>query len=156
MNHTRAFSFLASAALAVTFHAVLVPSARAMVTPVSYWRMGENQGAQDGTPLLTTADAVGGNTLTLLGGPTCSSNVAPAAASNVGSTLGLDFFASGTFGTNAVIPSLVNNFGIELWVKPGDTTGNKCLVYNGDTASDGWGIYQVGDGACGTVIRTPD
>ena len=34
---------------------------------------------------------------------------------------------------SSLISSAVNNFGLEFWVKPADTTGNKCLAYNGDT-----------------------
>src|SRR6266576_1410345 len=129
--------FLAPALLALALNLCFVPSGHAAITVADYWRMGEGEGV-NGTAISTTADIVGGKTLTLPGGPICKSAVSSAASSNVGSTLGLDFFTSGVYGTySSVISSAVNNFGIEFWVKPADPTGNKCLAYNGDTGSNG-------------------
>jgi hypothetical protein len=115
----------------------------AAITVNHHWRMGEGEGG-NGTVLTTTADVIGGKALVMPGGPICNSSVAGTAASAVGSTLGLYFFTAGVYGTNAVIGSLVNNFGMEFWVNPSNTNGNKVLAYNGDTGANGWGIYQVG------------
>jgi hypothetical protein len=144
MNDTRTLRLLAGTVLALALlNSFVTPVVRATVTAVSYWRMGENDpGVAAGTATNTT-DPTGGRTLTLRGAPSYSSGVSPAAATLTGSAWCMSF-TTGSYGTNAVIPLLTNNFGIELWVKPNDTTGNKSLAYNGNTGSSGWGLYQIG------------
>jgi autotransporter-associated beta strand protein len=122
------------------------PVAHAVITVSNHWRMGENDpGAANGLALFSTADTVGGNTLYLPGAPFWRGNVSSVAANNVGSFLGVDFFGPGLYGSiSNVISSAVDNFGLEFWVKPADTNGNKCLAYNGAPGTNGWGIYQNG------------
>ncbi len=128
-------SVLLTALLALTF------SAHAAVSPVSHWRMGENDpSAIPNTSTTATTDPIGGRTMTLQAGPTYDSDVSATAAVRVGSTRSIKFFAN-TYGTNALIPSLTNNFGIELWVNPNATNATQCLAYNGNTGSSGWGLY---------------
>ena len=128
-------SILLTALLALTF------SAPAAVTPVSHWRMGENDpSANPGASAATTPDLIGGRTMTLLAAPLYQSAVSATAAARVGSTRSIQFFAN-TYGTNTLIPSLTNNFGIELWVNPNATNATQCLAYNGNTSLNGWGLY---------------
>jgi hypothetical protein len=114
------------------------------------WRLGEDDaGAANGASVTTTANPYGA-ALVFNNSVTYSSAVSPFAAGWLDSRLGLSFLA-GVYGTNRLITDLrgntaiVDNFGIELWVKPDDTASTKCLAYNGTTTSSGWGLYQVGD-----------
>jgi hypothetical protein len=145
----------------------LAAAAPAAVTPVSYWRGGENDpGAFAGGGCSSATDAVGGRTLQF--SPSVfwdSMNVGASAAARVGSTLDLRAYGGESAGTNAAIPSLTNNFGLELWVKPQALTGNQCLAYNGNTGSSGWGLYLIGNqyqglfggvGFVGTATATAD
>jgi len=133
------------AQLVLALNLCFAPSAGASITVANYWRMGEGQGG-NGNVVVTTTDIVGGKTLTLPGGPILNSGVAAEAASHVGSTMAMNFFTAGVYGTYSnVLSSAVNNFGIELWVNPNDTNGYKTVVYNGDSGANGWGIYQDGN-----------
>src|SRR5262245_17012672 len=127
------------------FALALAPCARATVTNIAYYRFGENDpGAVNGGAAAGTTNIVGGQ-MNLVGSPVYTNNIAASAASAVGSTLALQF-ASGKYGTNALLSTLVNNFGIELWVKPDATNTTQCLAYNGNTGgagSGGWGLYII-------------
>ena len=129
------------------FALALAPVARAAVTTVSYWRGGEKDpGAFGGGGCSSTTDVIGGRTLQFA--PSVfwdSMGVGASAAARVGSTLGLRSYGGESAGTNAAIPSLTDNFGLELWVNPSTLTGNQCLGYNGNTASSGWGLYLIGN-----------
>src|SRR5215468_1883421 len=99
------------------FVLALAPCARATVTNIAYYRFGENDsGAVNGGAAASATNLVGGQ-MNLVGSPVYTNNIAASAASAAGSTLALQF-ASGKYGTNALLSTLVNNFGIELWVKP--------------------------------------
>jgi hypothetical protein len=68
----------------------------------------------------------------------------------LGSTVCLRFEFSaapfnGPYLTGPLLSNATNNFGLELWVNPAATAANACLAYNGNTASNGWGIFQVGN-----------
>ena len=90
--------------------------ARAMVTALNYWRMGENDaGAVSGGTTTNTTDIVGANNLIFNAAATYTSSVAPVAASVSGSTLALQL-TGGVYAAAAAIPNLTNNFGIECWV----------------------------------------
>jgi hypothetical protein len=116
-----------------------------IVTTVSYWRMGENDpGAFTGGTSTSTKDLIGGRDMTLIGSPIYTADFSAEASARVDSIRSLWFFP-GDYGTNALIPSLTDNFGLELWVKPGTLTGNHCLAYNGHTGSSGWGLYLLGN-----------
>ena len=125
----------------------LAAAAPAAVTTVSYWRGGENDpGAFAGGGCSSTTDVIGGRTLQF--SPSVfwdSMNVGAGAAARVGSTLCLRAYGGESAGTNAAIPSLTDNFGLELWVNPSTLTGNQCLAYNGNTGSSGWGLYLIGN-----------
>jgi len=131
----------------ILFALALAPVARAAVTPVSYWRLGENDpGAIAGSFCSSTTDLVGSRTLQFA--PSVfwdSMNVGAGAAVRGGSTLCLRSYGGESGGTNAAIPSLSDNFGLELWVNPSTLTGNQCLAYNGNTGSSGWGFYLIGN-----------
>src|SRR5262249_49802403 len=92
-----------------------------------YWRFGENDsGAAKGGPPTSTTNSSAGQ-MSLVGGPVYTNNAA-AAASGIGSTLALRF-ASSQYGTNALVSTRADNFGIELWVKPDATNTTQCLAY---------------------------
>jgi 1-phosphatidylinositol phosphodiesterase len=118
-----------------------------LTTPLAYWRLGEDDaGAANGTTTTATSDQLDA-ALTFNVPVTYSAAVSPIAAGWLGSRLGLGF-TTGTYGTNGLVTgldgstALTDNFGIELWVKPNDTTGTKCLAYNGHSGTSGWGLYQ--------------
>jgi hypothetical protein len=122
------------------------PQAQAAVTPVSHWRLGENDaGAIGGSPCSSTADPVGGRPLQFAPAVFWDIGVSSTAAARVGSTLCLRAYGGESAGTNAAIPSLTNNFGLELWVNPSTLSGNQCLAYNGNSGSSGWGLYLIGN-----------
>src|SRR6185295_16578484 len=51
------------------------------------------------------------------------------------------------FGLCSNVFSPLNNIGMEAWVKPGaDVTTGATLVYNGNTATSGWGLV-IGNSA---------
>lgn len=129
------------------FVLALVPVAQATVTTVSYWRMGEaDPGAFGGAFCSSTTDLVGGRTLLFSSSVFWDSgSVGASAVARVGSTFGLRAYGAESAGTNAAIPSLTDNFGLELWVNPVTLTGNQCLAYNGNSGSSGWGLYLIGN-----------
>ena len=118
----------------------------ATINVLNYWRMGENDpGAAAGGTSMTTIDSVGGNNLNnspfIVNGlyyfyPTYSGSVSPAAASDVASTLALQYI-NDEYASGNVIPGLTNNFGIELWVCP-VSENNGFIAYNGNTTGNGW------------------
>jgi len=121
----------------------LAPAARATVTNLAYWRLGENDpGAVNGGAASSTTNLLGG-ALNLVGSPAYTNDVSTVAAAQVGSTLGLRFGGS-NYGTNALVSTLTNNFGLELWVRPDSASGTQCLGYNGNSGVNGWGLYIHG------------
>jgi hypothetical protein len=45
--------------------------------------------------------------------------------------------------TSGVASTLTDNFGVEAWVKwNSGTPGSASIVYNGNSSTSGWGIYQ--------------
>lgn len=127
----------------------LSPRARATITVLDYWRMGENDpGAAPGGNCTNTVDSVGGNTLTNSyfffinrnNYPTYTGNTSVQASTEVGSQLAVNFGLLNS-GAALVIPNLTNNFGIELWVNPAGTNGTQCIVYDGSTSANGCGLY---------------
>src|ERR1041384_6800208 len=120
--------------------------ARATITVQDYWRMGENDPGSGPGGILAgyTVDSVGSRPLLMEGGPFWESVSSSTAVCETGSSLCLYFFGNGVYSTNAVLPTLTDNFGIELWVKPSRTSTSQCLAYTGNTGGNGWGIYQFG------------
>jgi hypothetical protein len=121
------------------------PSTRASVNVVAWYRLGENDpGAAPGLAATNSIDVVSNRVLTLVGGPIYDANVASSATTHAGSFLGVRF-SSTAWGTNALVSTLVDNFGLELWVNPSVLAGDHMLAYNGNTAASGWGL-NLADG----------
>ncbi|HXF09483.1 MAG TPA: LamG-like jellyroll fold domain-containing protein, partial [Desulfuromonadaceae bacterium] len=117
---------------------------RATVTVVDYWRMGENDASHTpGTVTTSTIDPFGGRTFSLPGGPAYNTVSSSTATVDTGSSSCM-FFFSGTYGLAPLVTGLTNNFGVELWVNPNGTPASSCLVYQGNSGSSGWGIFQNG------------
>ena len=116
---------------------------QATVTTVDYWRMGENDPSDTPGFATTTADPVGGNTIALSGGPFYATVNSSTATADASSSSCMQFF-TGTYGLAPLIQGLTNNFGVEFWVNPSATPSSACLVYNGNSGSSGWGMYQNG------------
>jgi hypothetical protein len=113
-------------------------------TPViqGLWHLGEADAgaANDVAGNATTVDSSGnGNTLTLVGSPapTYSSFAAQ------GSSLSMLFSGNSNY-SGASINTGTDNFGIEIWAYATGTGGNRAVIYNGNTGTAGYGIYQVG------------
>lgn len=118
--------------------------------PIARWRLGdEDAGATDGGTTTTTTNAYGSPLVFNTAAP-YTSGVSPIAAGWSDSRLGI-IFQTGTYGTSDLVSdplansALTDHFGIELWVKAADVNGFKCLAYNGNSAANGWGLYQFGD-----------
>lgn len=115
-------------------------NASAVVTPLGYYKLGENDpGATPGQP---------GQALSLSsgGGPPVQSFLSTTYSGDVGtslSTISMNL-AGGYYQFAAPLTSAVNNFGIEGWFKASATTGNRVLAYNGDTGDSGFGLFLVG------------
>jgi len=125
----------------------LLPCARATVTNVAWYRLGENDpGATSGLAVTgTTTDLVGANHLRQFGGPLYTSAVSADAASRLGSSLAVQFNGASQFLSNALVSTAANNFGIEAWVKPNGTDGASTpIAYNG-AGGNGWGLLQSGN-----------
>ena len=118
--------------------------AQATVTSIAWWRMGEGEpGVGNSVSVASVTNQTGGPPLVMQHLPAFSSMVALRAASRVGSAYSVQFFPT-TYGTNAVVSTLTNNFGLELWVYAENDTSTNCLAYNGNTTANGWGLYQYG------------
>jgi Concanavalin A-like lectin/glucanases superfamily len=121
----------------------VVPAQAGTNTIFGLWRLGEaDPGAVSGNAgNATTIDSSGnGHTLSLVGTPAPTyTNQTP-----VGSTLGMIF--GGTSGySGASIATGVNNWGVEIWAYPTSVAaGTRSLIYNGNTSTAGFGIYQNG------------
>jgi hypothetical protein len=127
----------------------------ATVTAVKYWRMGENDpGATNMASCTNTTEYL--TELTMSNTPAAgvypyySTNVASAAGNVDGSKLCLHY-SGGQYGTVAPMPNLASNFGVELWVNPDNITTNESLVFNGNSSTTGWGLYQYG-GSFGALL----
>ena len=106
--------------------------ARAEITVIRDFRMGENDHVSAGT-VATSSD-----NLAVFGGPLYSADTP-----NADSTLCIDFDGSTQYGSAVNTANLTNNFGLEVWVKPATAvSGEHIVVYSGETASSGWGIFQ--------------
>ncbi len=138
---------------ALVFVAVVaagVTSARAAVTTLGLWRLGEDDaGAVSGnTGNATTTDAVGFFDLDRGGDPTYSSNTP-----GPGSALSMAFDGTGdVYSRGEPVTTATNFFGIEAWVyvttlDTGDE--DRIIAFNGDPAANGWGLVQHDDGLLG-------
>jgi hypothetical protein len=133
---------------ALCFALLASAPARATITVLNYWRMGENDpGAVSGGHCTNTVDAVGGDTLTntTAGGLflNYTNGVSTTASADTGSALALAL-ANSEYLAGPLATNLTNNFGIECWVNPSTTVGGHVLAYNG-LRGNGWGLYQGAD-----------
>ena len=117
----------------------------AAITPVSYYRMGED----DPDPV------VGANIQTLrnrfgiahlsssssAGAGSFTNNVPPEAAARVGSS---QAFALGDAYIYGAFLTATDNCGVEAWVKCSPATTTRNILYNGSSATNGYGIALVG------------
>ena len=114
----------------------------AAVGVFGFWRLGENDpGAAAGNFAgATTLDASGGgNTLSLVGSPAPIYTI----TTPKNSTLAMSFTGSSNWSGPAVLTP-ANNFAIEIWAYPTSSGGNRAVIYNGNTGTAGYGIYQLG------------
>lgn len=117
------------------------------VTPRAWYRLGEeDQNAGSGVTVTSpTSDSAGANPLQPFGSPVYTSAVAPDASAQVASDLGVQLNGNGRYLSNAIVTSVVDNFGIEAWVRPDEVSSTyQFVAYNGNTANNGWGIAWQG------------
>lgn len=141
-----------AAVLTLVLQLGLVSLASATINVSNYWRFGEDDPSDSGA-CTSTLDEVGGRTITFTGGPLYETVSSSSATAHTGSTSCLQFAVNGTNGTpglGSLITGLTNNFGVELWVKPG-TTSTPFMVYNGDSGHNGWGIIVTNGSYCGLL-----
>ena len=120
-------------------------ASQAAVTNVAWYRLGEDDpGAASGVAVTGfTTNLTGIQNLIPFGGPRYTNRFAPAAASQVGSRLSINFNGTSQYLSNAIVSTAVDNFGLEVWVKPNATdSGNRTIIYNGNPIANGWGIIQ--------------
>jgi sugar lactone lactonase YvrE len=120
-------------------------TAGATITILDYWHLGENDaGAISGGAVTNLIDSAGSKNLTAQGTATYTTDVSASAAARTGSSLSV-VFTNGALASSTIVSSAVDNFGIECWVKPGaDVAGGQIIVYNGSTATSGWGLLLSG------------
>lgn len=141
-------------------------SAFGLVVQVAYWHMGESDsnGVAGVTPFITK-DSVSTNDLFFFTGTAnYSTDVSPTAWGAAGSLLSVNFTNS-AYAIRPVFLTNVDNFGVEAWVKPIETTNGQVIVYNGSTSTSGWGIFVDATGTYsalyggktvfGTIPATP-
>ena len=116
---------------------------RAGIAPVCSYRLGDMDSAApvEGSVATSTLDDHSPSVMVTSGAPTYTADAAPGPLFL--SHTALDFTGGQSASINAVT-NVTDNFGIELWVKTRSTSGSRCLAYNGDSASNGWGLMQVG------------
>jgi hypothetical protein len=122
--------------------------AHAQVTPTNWYRMAESDGTTVAVqPLAATIDMIGGKTSTLTGA-LVQTDIGATAISSVGSSRSLVFTgSSGDGGNSPLLSTVVDNFGLEAWVKPLGTSGSdQVIAYNGNFGFNGWGIVLKSDG----------
>ncbi len=111
---------------------------------VSYYPLGEIEpGVASGVVITNVFDSVGTNPLTMVGSPVWTNHVSAEAAARTDSAWSA-FFVGGQYGTNGILSTATDNFGIEAWVKATSTNGNECVAFNGVTSANGWGLYRAG------------
>ncbi len=131
------------------------------LTVQRWYRLGETDlDAVTGTPPLTSYDNIGGEALVTHDAPSYTTAVGLAAGDG-GSLRALDF-SGGLPTADSAALALVDNFGVELFVRPSGTGGT--LIYNGNGGANGWGLVQQGNAVAalfggveffGTTALTP-
>lgn len=125
------------AALAVAAPAV------AQLAIVAEYRMGENDaGVVVGGPAnAQTLPGAAGTPLQRFGSPVYLGEGAPRGQF---SSLSIRFDGSTARYQGPVVAMPIDNFGVEAWARANSTTGNAQVVYNGNSASSGFGIFRAG------------
>src|SRR5262249_29770917 len=114
----KTLSALVGATFVVALNLGIAPRASAVITVVSYWRLGESDpGASAGSVATIGIDSVASHNLKVRGPAFYSSDVSIAALAHLGSSQSVSF-GSGAFATNTIVSTATDNFGIEAWVKP--------------------------------------
>jgi len=123
------------------------PKSSAAVIVQNWYRLGENDAAAvPGQPVdPNSKDQAGAIDLFPAGTPVYSADVLGGAAPQTASRLAAHFDGASQCLSNHVLTVRTDNFVLEAWVKPEIIDGSThCLVYNGNTASSGWGLYMSG------------
>ena len=119
--------------------------ASARAGTVGYFRLGDDD--PDVTVLhaaMTTTDSATASQLAAVGTPSYALELGTEAAARVNSRYFILFNGASGFHTAALPTTATNNFCLEAWVRPANTTTTGCVAYNGNSATTGWGIYQFG------------
>lgn len=133
--------------LAVAGVLTFTPYLKAAVSTTAYYRLGENDpGATAGQAAKETTTTLAGNVdLHLLGTATYSGETGV-----TGSQLALQV-ANGGYTNATPIITAADNWGLEAWVLSDTTEQNRAIVYNGNSANSGMGLYQLGGDFIGLV-----
>src|SRR5688572_11435270 len=142
--HVRARGALARGLLASVLALAGAP-ARAAITPIDYYRMGEVDAIDTpGATTFASVDSVGGKNLAFPFGAQVRSDVGAGAAGALGSTRALNF--PSFYGNATLLSTATDNFGLEAWVRPASVAAEQYIAYNGNTGFNGWGILIRSNG----------
>lgn len=110
-----------------------------------HWQMGEaDPGATPGGIPTGSQDSSGnGLHLSANGVSSTSNHYTSFVPPSTGSTLAIGMTTGGLY--RALVTDRIDDFAVDLWAAASTTGGNRAVLYNGDTATRGWGIYQVDD-----------
>jgi Concanavalin A-like lectin/glucanases superfamily len=124
------------------FIASLHPS-MAVITPVNSYHLGDlDTNAANSVTTIASADYIGSNAVSFVGSSAYSTDVPDDYP--LPDTYSLNFTGT-NYGVASVLTNVTDNFGIQTWVKVRSTGGNRCIAYNGNEATNGWGLFLVGD-----------
>ena len=123
-----------------------IPAARATVTSVAWYRLGENDpgGIPGLTVTNTTADGIGTKHLKQFGGPLYTSAVSATASNRLGSSVAIQFNGSASqLLSNNFVSAASDNFGFEAWIRPDAVNSDfRMIIGNGTPGFSGWGLLQ--------------
>lgn len=132
--------------LLVAVLASLPASARAEWVDVARYGLGDDdRGAAQPKIITFTRDRIAGRDLQAIGSPTYSLDVPGLAAEISGGLLCAQFNGIDQALGRDLLDLDTESFGVEAWVYPQTAEGVHAIIYNGDTRTSGWGIYQVGN-----------
>jgi hypothetical protein len=122
--------------------AIAAPAA-AQLTVVAEYRMGENDaGVTIGGPAAAqTQPGAAGPPLQGFGTPLYGVGGTPRGRL---STVSIRFDGTSARYQGTVLAMPTDNFGVEAWVRSNSAAGNALLVYNGNSATSGFGLFRAG------------
>lgn len=124
------------------FIASLLPS-MAVITPVNSYHLGDlDSDAAAGALATSSADYLLTNTVICVGHPAYSTDVPEDYP--LPDTYSLNFTGT-NYGVAPGLTNVTDNFGLQTWVKVRSSGGNRCIAYNGNDGTNGWGLFLVGD-----------